>query len=464
MLPYANLVRHEGNEALFRAIEMSLLSTYMGVPLHLHVEGLRGTGKTSIMRAAKQIVPRIARIRDCVYNCDPARAHCPHHSTLSSDEILGMGIESVAMPFMEISHSAKIGTVVGSIDLTRIVDRKRPEAALLPGTICQANRGILFVDEINRLAEVAPELADVLLSVMGTKPGWIQVEETGLPVVEMPICVSVWAASNPDEEPGPLEDVRRQLSDRFDFCIGMARPSSVSQVVSILSKAGRREQYDPTRFSQQIAESAEVSAVMPHDLIEVVARMYLDFRIESLRAVESMLHGAQISARLAGRSVVSVADLMNVCTLALRHRVDMASMHQILSQLESMSEQHEVAGQAPTDGENSVPQQSTDKQDSAPAQDGRDSSDPLAKLFSKLRDTFGTGMLGHNRTSGKEGTQGTEGLRPNAEASGASHSSTHSGGGIADPMKSALAAPSTEAIPMGLLGVSELVKAPEDLR
>ncbi|MCL4424542.1 MAG: magnesium chelatase, partial [Firmicutes bacterium] len=50
MLSYQELVRHEGNDWLFRAIEMSVLATQNGFPLHLHAEGLRGTGKTTIIR------------------------------------------------------------------------------------------------------------------------------------------------------------------------------------------------------------------------------------------------------------------------------------------------------------------------------------------------------------------------------------------------------------------------------
>ena len=94
------------------------------------------------------------------------------------------------------------------------------------GTIPKAHRGIIFVDEINRIADTSPEIVDLLLDVMGTKPGRIQIEEAGFPVLEMPVQVSIWAASNPDEEPGPLEDVRRQLSDRFDFAVRVERPAN----------------------------------------------------------------------------------------------------------------------------------------------------------------------------------------------------------------------------------------------
>ena len=67
------------------------------------------------------------------------------------------------------------------------------------------NRGILFIDEINRLADTSPQITDILLDVMGTKPGRLQMEETGLNFQELPVSISVWAASNPDEERGHLK-------------------------------------------------------------------------------------------------------------------------------------------------------------------------------------------------------------------------------------------------------------------
>ncbi|MEN6463311.1 MAG: magnesium chelatase, partial [Syntrophomonas sp.] len=205
MIPFYKLERYEGNEPLFDLITMSIVSSYVGEPLHVHAEGVRGTGKTTIARAARGILPRITRIKGCIYNCDPSEPHCPQHKDMSADEILALGTEEIPMPFLEISQSAKVGTVAGSIDLAKLTDPLHPEARLLPGLIPQAHRGIIFIDEINRLADTSPEITDILLDVMGNKPGHIQIEEAGLPVVEIPVSVSVWAASNPDEEPGPLE-------------------------------------------------------------------------------------------------------------------------------------------------------------------------------------------------------------------------------------------------------------------
>ncbi|HBI26421.1 MAG TPA: magnesium chelatase, partial [Peptococcaceae bacterium] len=66
MKNYLQLTRHTGNTTLFLAVEMSLVSALRGIPLHMHAEGLRGTGKTTIMRSIKQILPKITRIKGCL--------------------------------------------------------------------------------------------------------------------------------------------------------------------------------------------------------------------------------------------------------------------------------------------------------------------------------------------------------------------------------------------------------------
>ncbi len=429
MKPYSRLIRHQGNSALFRAIEASVLSTLAGVPLHLHVEGLRGTGKTTILRSARSLFPRIKRIKGCLCNCDPQRPHCPAHVGLGAAEVAALGVEEVPLPFLEISHSAKTGTVVGTIDLARISDPSNPVAALLPGTIAQAHRGIIFVDEINRLADTSPELADILLDVMGTKPGRIQIEESGLPTVEMPVNVSVWAASNPDEDPGPLETIRRQLSDRFDFVVTVSRPSEVDTVRRILAQAetvGQGVTAGPSAgltvtpattatvtsvgtsvttstvvlagpalgfaagaagaagaapAATSSSSAAEAEAVVAGagaaaagtmvaaggagavvagatvtvsevdagsaDVIEesraqslarvrlsrpmqdFLARLYVDFGLESLRAIEAVFHGSRACAALDRRERVSYDDIAFIVPLAFQHRVETNTLARI---------------------------------------------------------------------------------------------------------------------------------------
>lgn len=336
---YNQLIRHSENESLFHAVELSVVAAASPTPLHLHTEGLRGTGKTSILRAAKEILPHINRIKGCIYNCEPSSPHCPSHRNLDAFQLAEIGTESIPMPFLEISHSAKIATVVGSIDLSRLTDRSGPEAALLPGILAQAHRGIVLVDEINRLADTSPEIADVLLDVMGTKPGRLQIEETGLPRVELPIKVTVWAASNPDEDPGPLDGIRRQLSDRFDICVGIKRPVDAKVLSSVLAlstsaylqEMANLEVPHPVWLlpSPRMVESIE----LPGDIIDCVARLYVDFALESIRAAESILFAARMNCAWRGGSSIDKSDVYIGVSLALRHRVSQEVLADILSTL-----------------------------------------------------------------------------------------------------------------------------------
>lgn len=339
---YTQLTRHEGNAELFDMVEMAILASIWGKTIHFHAEGMRGTGKTTIMRAAKGILPSIDRIKGCLYNCDPKNPHCPNHRHLSSEEIMALGAETVPMPFLEISHSAKLGTVVGSVDLSKITKTDNPEASILPGIIPQAHRGIIFIDEINRLADTAPEITDVLLDLMGTKPGRVQIEDTGMPRVEIPVSVSVWAASNPDEDPGPLQEVRRQLSDRFDFVLDMKRTKDVNEVIAMLEQAENWQKekttYLDTNLSVRKNKSQEIQEIaiayadnqIPQYLRSFIASIYVKHQLESLRAIEAMQYGTFLNSALRKSNQILIGDLYKIIPLALRHRVDELTIQKIL--------------------------------------------------------------------------------------------------------------------------------------
>lgn len=336
MKPYYQLIRHTGNQELFRAVELSIAALRNGMPMHIHAEGLRGTGKTTIMRSVRNILPPIIRIKGCKYNCHPEAPHCPEHRHLSLDKIINIGTEMAPCPFLEISHAAKIGTIVGSIDLGKLTSPTEAMAAILPGTIPQAHRGIIFIDEINRLADTSPELADILLDVMGTKPGYIQIEETGMPVIELPVSVSVWAASNPDEEPGALNRIRRQLSDRFDLSINMGRPNDYLTVYTMLEKQNK----DNTLIlDENFVNAGSLSTITIEEQIrKIIAKIYVDFNLESLRAVETMEFASGLSCLLAGRKKVELTDLRSIVTLVLAHRIDKETITAILRYLDNIKD------------------------------------------------------------------------------------------------------------------------------
>ncbi len=337
MQEYLSLVRHKGNLDLFMALELSFLSLARKRPLHLHVEGLRGTGKTSIIRSVKSVLPKIERIKGCKYNCDPQKPHCPLHK----DREMVWDTEWIPMPFLEISHSAKVGTVVGTIDLEKLTN-ERPETALLPGTIAQAHRGIIFIDEINRLADTSPELTDVLLDVMGTKPGRLQIEEAGLPIVTIRVEVTVLAASNPDEEPGPLAEIRRQLADRFDFHVLMSRPDQVEDVLAVLKRQSKR--IEKSIFLLDLDE-LDYEVVLEEDVLRELADLYVQFNLESLRGLEAWRDAVSVwmvRERLFGREFAGA--IAAVAPLILQHRLDQRTFNRLMSRLTSQDKDEPPKG------------------------------------------------------------------------------------------------------------------------
>lgn len=338
-MPSITPIRHDGNESLFLAVEMSLISTAAGSPLHVHAEGLRGTGKTTVMRWARTIAPEITRIKGCLFQCDPDNPHCPTHAHKARDSGTGEGPfperETVPMPFVEIGHGAKLGTILGSIDLARLTDPEKPQAALLPGSIPMANRGIIFIDEINRLAETAPEITDVLLSVMGTKPGRVKIEEVGLPPCEIEISSSVWAASNPDEDPGPLEEIRKQLADRFDLVIPVQRPSSPEVVEKLLLGKHEKAEAQAPLHGDFLEKARRLKSVkVPDHILRYMAQLYVQRNVESLRAIEALEQCSRVLAAIRGKTQVSFDEVATVLPLVLRHRVEPLVLSEILKDLE----------------------------------------------------------------------------------------------------------------------------------
>jgi magnesium chelatase subunit I len=464
---YGSLIRHEGNASLFTAVEISITAAAAGRPVHIHAEGVRGTGKTTIMRAAAGILPPIERIAGCEFNCRPWAPHCPDHKDLPLARIREIGTERIPMPFLEISHSAKLGTVVGSIDLARVTDRDHPSAALLLGSIPRAHRGILFVDEINRLADTSPELTDVLLDVMGTKPGRIQIEESGLRTVVLPVEISVWSASNPDEDPGPLEDVRRQLSDRFDLTVETGRSTEASHIRRILEmeefESGTlvgadncaRENAEsgwPARFIQAAGSLARVH--YPNDLLELLATLYIDFDIESIRAMESLRTASRCRAALMGRPVVTISDIRAVVPMVLRHRVEVATLANILKYLDGVEDKPAHAKPAAAVGQTGLP---GGNDGFGPRGDGETSAaggpglrGVLHKLLERMKSEQSDGPTHDGRQGGTGGAAGTC-VRGNA--AGFRAPSEHSVGEVCppDPAKAI-----TELGPKVVFGEDEL--------
>jgi Mg-chelatase subunit ChlI len=199
------------------------------------------------------------------------------------------------------------------------------------------------------LADTSPEITDILLDVMGNKPGHIQIEEAGLPTVDITVSVSVWAASNPDEDPGPLEEIRRQLSDRFDMVCYMGRPDSVDILSHILrenshtnklrgrDKTSEADDLNNDQYRKRIIDWSAVyeKTELPDFLRNFIARLYIKNNLESIRAIEAMQQGAVLFSVIKNRDKVMVNDVTSMMPLVLKHRVDGDTLIRMINDVES---------------------------------------------------------------------------------------------------------------------------------
>lgn len=233
-------------------------------------------------------------------------------------------------------------------------------------------------------------------------------EENGLPTVSLPLKVSVWATSNPDEDPGSLADIRRQLSDRFDFMVQMGRPKEVESLLAILSPQGvwshrllASEMEADGKLSQRLAEMAQqVEHIeMPVAILESLAEIYLKHHFESLRALEALKTGAVLAAAHRGGLEVTWDDVLTVAPAALRHRLTPEQLVAVLQELQSERALMESPAWAAGSGVAPLP---TDRKRAFPVSSNAGQPKPSWGWFSKLM-AWWNRLLGRRRDNCQRG-------------------------------------------------------------
>src|SRR5215212_7836539 len=227
--PFAAVV---GQDEMKLALLLNVIAPAVGGVL---VTGHRGTAKSTAVRALADLLPKISAARGCAYNCDPVdpAALCDDClSRLRSGEKLKA--ERVGVPVVELPLGATEDRVCGTIDLGRAL--KEGVKAFEPGLLARANRGFLYIDEVNLLED---HLVDLLLDVAATARN--RVEREGVSA-EHPSRFRLVGSCNPEEG-----ELRPQLLDRFGLCAEVETVKDLDDRVLIVE---RREAFetDPTAF------------------------------------------------------------------------------------------------------------------------------------------------------------------------------------------------------------------------
>jgi len=284
------------------------------------VFGERGTGKSTAVRALAVLLPPMRAVIGCRYLCDPST-----EQTLCEEcrqRAAGGPLKSrlVPVPVVDMPLGVTEDRVVGALDLERALSQG--VKAFEPGLLARANRGFLYIDEVNLLED---HLVDLLIDVAAS--GENLVEREGLSV-RHPSRFVLIGSGNPEEG-----ELRPQLLDRFGLSVEVKTPVELAERVEVIK---RRDQFerDKSAFVAQwkrrddglrrriVAGRKRLTQIEVADsVLESAARLCMQLGTDGLRAELTLIRAARALASFEQAETVALSHLRRVAPSALRHRL-----------------------------------------------------------------------------------------------------------------------------------------------
>lgn len=307
-----------GQEEMKLALVLSVIDPHIGGVI---IMGHRGTGKSTVVRALADLLPPLTRVKGCFYGCDPTRpADFCHDCVKRTSRGNRLSRERAPVPVVDLPLGATEDRVCGTLDIERaLIEGVK---AFEPGLLARANRGFLYIDEVNLLDDY---LADVLLDAAAS--GRNVVEREGISISHPARFVLV-GSGNPEE--GQL---RPQLLDRFGLFTQVTTITDLDQRVEIVE---RREQYerdpvsfqtcfkaDQDRMRKRLTRAKKLCAQVEinRDILLRVAALCVALEIDGHRGELTIARAARSLAAFEGRTAASVDDVKRVAVMSLRHRL-----------------------------------------------------------------------------------------------------------------------------------------------
>lgn len=303
IFPFTAIV---GQEEMKLALELNVIDPKIGGVM---IMGDRGTGKSTTIRAIADLLPKIEVIKD-----DPFNRH-PNEESLEKFET-----EFIKIPMVDLPLGATEDRVCGTIDIEKALTEGIK--AFEPGLLAKANRGILYVDEVNLLDD---HLVDILLDSAAS--GWNTVEREGISI-RHPAQFVLVGSGNPEEG-----ELRPQLLDRFGMHAEIKTVKDPNLRVKIVEERTLFD-LDPSAWVNKYKDQQELlkqKIINAQNLLNTVELSY-EFRIKISKVCSELnvdgLRGDIVTNRAAkayaayqGKKIVEIEDLQKIIILCLRHRL-----------------------------------------------------------------------------------------------------------------------------------------------
>ncbi len=315
ILPFSAIV---GQDLLKEALILNAINQdLMGVI----IKGERGTAKSMAVRAIAELLPEEEFSVECPYGCspDPKQPHCEICQKII-DEGKKIRTERRKIRVITLPLSATEDKIVGSINIEKAL--KGHQSVFEPGLLAKANRGIIYIDEINLLDD---NLVDILLD--SAAMGFNIVEREGISIIHPSRFILV-GTMNPEEG-----ELRPQLIDRMGLYVEVKGIEDIEQRVKIIEIM---EEFDidsnalHERFKQEqeiliekikLAKNLLPTVKLQSDLKSFIAKICVDFGIDGHRADILIARCAKTIAAYEGRTFVERKDIEKAARFVIPHRV-----------------------------------------------------------------------------------------------------------------------------------------------
>jgi Mg-chelatase subunit ChlI len=331
-----------------RALILNAVDTRIGGVL---IRGERGTAKSTAARGLAALLPKVRAVKQCRFGCDPDNhtalcTECKERALLTPD----LPFDVRPIPFVNLPVSATEDRVVGTLDIEQAI--QKGERHFEPGVLANANRGLLYIDEVNLLDD---HVVDLLLD--SAAMGMNIVEREGISFSH-PARFILVGTMNPEEG-----DLRPQLLDRFAFSVDITGIRDARERVQIMEYNIAFEA-DPVAFREaflqkelELSHQIELGRKLvvkvtysKRDLLSIAA-LTSSLNVDGHRADLVILKAARAQAAFEGRTAITDHDIALAAELALPHRIKRGPFYQAQMTAEQLQERIEnLVGQS-TEGE-----------------------------------------------------------------------------------------------------------------